>query len=623
MRPFTYAAAAVAALAMAVLAIAFVPRSSRQADEPEVSPAPAPAASTTAAGMGRCASCHAAVVAAYRNHGMAKSIGRAGNVEAGQVSNPLTGTRYEITSGSNGPLLTATSADGGVRVQRIVGRIGAGIFDTSWIGAEIDGATGNVTERLFFAPVETVSGHGLQLSPFELHKGSPGMDQALTNDCLTCHTTDVPRPPPFPANDLGSDAFARLSPLGCDACHGDTGKHVTIMSGPARGDAQGLGIARLGRLPAGTQRDVCARCHLQGDARIELVSGAPSREHPIAAQIPVLVTRGPEADFRFVGQLERLALSACFRGSPAITCTTCHDPHTAVATQGVASFDARCVACHKDLGAHTTLTVAQVTGEAPRTGAGCVDCHVRRSQPFDLPHIRTADHFVRRRIERPRMDVPHRQFNAREGSVDLFDDGRLAAGLQSAEGKTWRSGVLGMGLLSLGRFRESAQHFSVFPRPGSAPARTASAPAGFAALETSSAFHTARGLALIGAGRLDDARAAFSDAIEVDPRNASARLARARLSLDGGDIRTATIDTQAIIDTYPRAEQPWDLRVEIAQRVGRTDLAFTAADASTRLWPSNPHAWLALAAAAGARGDVERARMARDRAAKLIGRSGS
>ena len=71
---------------------------------------------------------------------------------------------------------------------------------------------------------------------------------------------------------------------------------------------------------------------------------------------------------------------------------------------------------------------------------------------------------------------------------------------------------------------------------------------------------------------------------------------------------------------YPRAEQPWDLRVEIAPLVGRPDLALTAADASTRLWPSNAHAWMALATVAEARGDVERARRARDHAAALTGR---
>jgi predicted CXXCH cytochrome family protein len=620
MRPVTYLVLAVAAAGIAALLFAFGPRGSQSSASDSAAP-PTSAQLPAATGMGRCASCHEEIVTAYRGHGMSRSIGRADRVDAGTVSNPITKTRYEISVDSGSPLLTATTADGGVRRQRIVGRIGAGIFDTSWVGAEIDPTTGRTTERLFFAPVETVTGHGLQLSPFELHEGSPGMDQALANECLTCHTTDTPRPPPFPANDLGSDAFTRFSPLTCEACHGDVEKHADIMSGRSAGEPHGLGIARLGRRSPGEQRDVCARCHLQGDARIELVTGRPSAEHPIAAQIPVLVPHRVQTDFRFVGQLERLALSACFKNSPAMTCSTCHDPHTsAAAAPDVSRFDAACLTCHTDPAPHTTLTVAHVTGEAPRSEAGCVDCHVRRSQPFDLPHVRTSDHFIRRRIERPAMDVPHRQFSAREGEFDVYDDGRLASALRTAEGKRWRSGVLAMGLLTFGRFPEAARHFSAFPPPGSDLARTATAPPGFAPLETNTAFHTARGFALIGAGQLDAAHAAFSDAIAVDSRTAHARLARARMSVDRGDIRAAMIDTQAVIDTYPRAEQPWDLRVEIARRVNRPDLALTAADASTQLWPSNPYAWSALAASAEARGEAERARLARERVAALTGR---
>jgi predicted CXXCH cytochrome family protein len=608
----TYLLAAGLTAGVAALLFAFVPGSSERPPLSQAAGASRSVQPDPATGMGRCAACHADVVSAYRGHGMSRSIGPVGKVEAGAITNPRTGTKYEISRDGDGPLLTAATTAGGTRRQRIVGRIGAGIFDTSWVGAEVNGATGATTGRLFFAPVETVAGHGLELSPFDLHAGSPGIDQPLTNDCLTCHTTETPRPPPFPANDLGSDAFTRMSPLTCSACHGDVERHFAIMAGRSGGaDGQGLGIARITRFAAATQRDICARCHLQGDARIELIAGTPLSEHPIAAQIPVLVPRRAITDFRFVGQLERLALSSCFKNSPAMTCTTCHDPHTGSSAQGSARFDAACMKCHDDAIRHPGTGTAQP--------GSCVGCHVRRSQPFDLPHVRAADHFIRRRIEPP-STIPHRQFSAREGEFDVYDDGRLAAALRTPEGQRWRSGVLAMGLLTFGRFAESAQQFGVFPPPGSEAARKPSAPLGFAPLETHPAFHTARGFALIGAGNLKAARDAFSDAIAVEPRSANARLARARLSLDGGDVRTAMIDTQAVIDLYPHAEQPWDLRVEIAQRVGRPDLALTAADASTRLWPSNAHAWTALAAAAHARGDVERARQARERAALLTGR---
>jgi hypothetical protein len=497
-----------------------------------------------------------------------------------------------------------------------VGRIGAGIFDTSWVGAELD-AGGDVTSRLFFAPVETVTGHGLTLSPFELHPQSAAMDLGLTTACVTCHTTDRPPRPPFPPNDLGADAFEHLSPLGCAACHGDAGRHADIVSGKVDAPEHEIGLRRLGALAAGAQRDVCARCHLQGDVRIDLVDGAVRHDAPLAGQIPVLVPRRALPDFRFVGQLERLALSACFRKSPSMTCTTCHHPHSSVAAQGVESFDAACRECHTVAPDHTSLTVAEVTGHPARSRAGCVDCHVRRSTPFDLPHVRTADHFVQRRIRRPEPDVPHRQFADREGELVIFDDGRLASSLATEAGRRWQSGVLAIGLLPTMRIAEAARHFEKFPPPGTPAARQPTAPRGLAPLETDAAFHTARGLALMATGAVEAARAAFSDAVALDPRSPDARLSRARLSLGMGDLAGALHDTQAVIEAHPRAEQPWDLRAEIARRAGRPDMVVAALDASTRRWPSNARAWVELGRLLQQRGDAERAQRALDRARAL------
>ena len=578
--------------------------------------------------MESCAACHAAVVKKFLEHGMSRSVGRAEGITPGVVTNPSSKVRYEVSIEAYGPLLTAIFPDGGRRRQQLVGRIGAGIFDTSWVGAELDGSA--VTARLFFAPVETLTGRGLALAPFELHPGSPALDLALTGACLTCHTryrpdrlpgAAVPRVAPaglpFPANHLGADAFEHFSALTCGACHGDADRHADIISGKVAAPEGDIGLRRLGKLPPGAQRDVCARCHLQGDVRIELTTGAVRGEAPLAGQIPVLVPRLALPEFRFVGQLERLALSACFKGSPAMTCTTCHQPHSGVAAQGVDSFDAACGRCHTVGPHHTTLTAREVTGDPARSRAGCVDCHVRRSAPFDLPHVRSADHFIRRRIQPPQLDVTHRQFADPEGELVLYDDGRLAPSLASPEGQRWQSGVLAMGLLPMLRLEEAARHFGKFPPPGSPAARQPAAPAGLTSLETHASFHTARGLVLMTRGALDGARAAFSDAIALDPHAVDARLSRARLALAAGDLPTVLRDTQAVIDAYPKAEQPWDLRVEVARRAGRPDLALSALDASTRLWPSNAKAWLQLSVLLQQRGDSERAQRARERARAL------
>lgn len=565
-------------------------------------------------GMKPCFGCHRDIVADYLQHGMASSVGPVGRPEGGSVSQPATDTVYELGSGAGGVWLTAHRGDGGVRRQRVVGRIGAGNFDVSWVGEEVDATTGEATGRLFFAPVETITGQGLELAPFEHHPGSPGMDLALTGECLDCHTVDRLEELPaasaaggvvYPPHALGADAFEHLRPLECQVCHGDTRRHVEIMAGFTEVDTDDIGLQRVRELSPAQQRDTCARCHLQGDARIRLAQGPPSWDRPQAGQWPVLVPARAVDDFRFVGQLERLALSRCFEGSPEMTCTTCHAPHRGVAEQGLASLEAACVRCHGGLAPEHAgdLTVERVTGAAARTAAGCVDCHVRRSQPFDLPHVRTADHFIRRRIPPPEDDVAHRQFADPEGPLRLYDDGRLTRLLATEAGGRWRDGVLAMGLMTLGRLDEAAALFERFPPPGSAAARQPSAPAGLPSLETFASFHQLRALALQAKGLWQPAIAAYGDALGVQPDLPGALVARARLHFLTGDFLAVVQDTQTVINAFPEAEGPWEVRADLALRLGRPPMAAQALRESVARWPSNANSWLRLGRLLLAQGD--------------------
>ncbi len=578
--------------------------------------------------MQACVECHASVVAAFGEHGMARSIGPVGTPEAGVVVNPRSGNRYEIVVDAQGAWLKGTTPGGGTRYQRLVGRVGAGLFDTSWIGEEIDPFTSEATGRLFFTPVETIAGHGLELSPFELHPNSAGLDLGFNEGCMTCHTEADPARLPraatapdgrtvYPANLLGADAFDHLAPLSCRTCHGDARAHVDMMTGLPDARDEGLGLPALGRLPPGAQRDVCARCHLQGDARFELTPGFSRTETPLAGQIPVLVPVHADDDFRFVGQLERLALSACFRAAPAMTCTTCHDAHTGVAAQGTESFDAACMACHEVAPQHTSLTVRQVTGEAARTRHGCVDCHVRRSQPFDLLHVRTADHFIRRRIPRPATSAAHRQFADPDGPVQVFDDGRLAEPLGTPPGQRWADGVVAMGLVSMGRLQEAARRFDAFPPPGTEQARQATAPPGLTPLETHPSFHHMRGLALMVAGRPEEAMGAFSDALTLDPYYAGARLERAKLRVLTNDLQGALKDTDELLAAHPKDEKAWNIRSTLALRIGSVEMAASALEVSTRLWASDAKAWKQLGLLYQELGRAQEAQQALERAQAL------
>ncbi len=579
------------------------------------------------ASMRPCWTCHRPIVESYLEHGMAASVGPLATPPVGVVENPASGNRYQMTHGPDGSFLETTLRHGGTRKQRLVGQIGAGLLDVSYVTAELDPWTGRDLGRLFFAPVEAVTGYGLALSPFDLHAGSPGPGFELNSDCLTCHTrTPLAALPAaakgeggevFPRNALGADAFAHLQALDCSTCHGDPRRHLerAAGSGPSLADGD-IGLVRLASLGAGAQRDVCARCHLQGEARFELVA-EPSAEVPLAAQWPVLLPAKQGDDFRFVSQLERLALSACFEASPKMTCTTCHEAHVGVARQGTASFDTACAACHgNDCTRPPGLAVEAAAGVARRSELGCVDCHVRRTQPFDLPHVKSADHWVRRRIPPP-AEVPHRQFADTKGALAVFDDGRLAAGFATPGGERWRSGLEAMGLASQGRFNAAAPAFAAFPAPGAAAARQPTAPAGWVALETSPVFHEIRALVAQVSNQPEAAVAANGDALAVAAARPGALLSRARLHFAMANWVGVVEDTERLIAAHPRSEAPWDLRAQMAFQLGRPDMALTALGRSAELWPLEPRVWQLLGSGLAAQGQAGEAAAAFARARQL------
>ena len=569
---------------------------------------------------------------------MARSLGPVDTPPAsGRIENPRNGIRYELSvDGRDRSWLTATYPHGGTRRQQIVGRIGAGVFDVSWAATEVDVITSEPTDRLFFAPVEHITGRGLTLSPFEQSdRGTTAaMGKPLTVACLRCHSqTDVTTLPKaaaskdrvHPAHHLGADAFDYLQPLGCAACHGDPTRHLELMRQPEMlrraldGDDADLGLRRLASLDPGLQRDVCARCHLDGDAHLDLTGGSFDPSRPLEAQEPNFRLRPNDPDdFRFVGQWERLVESACFKGSPSMTCTTCHQPHVGVAAQGLSSFDTACMSCHTSpestCSRPADLSVEAVTGEAARSRDGCVDCHVRRSQPFDLPHVRTADHRVRRRIALPES-LPYRKTAGTEGPLEALTDGRLDTALATPAGRRWREGTLALATFDLGKAELAADHLAAYdalpvPSPSSADHPL------FVDLETLAQFQILRAKLVSITGR-GNALKSLEKVLELDPADPFVHLTLARRHLEMGELDAAWQKTERVLADFPKDEHAYFLRVKIAEKRGDPEAIRNALESFVKLWPSDPVAWRKLARFRAGAGDEQGARRAWARAQRL------
>ncbi len=72
-----------------------------------------------------------------------------------------------------------------------------------------------------------------------------------------------------------------------------------------------------------------------------------------------------------------------------MTCTTCHDPHTARARNA-------CASCHQ-------------SAHARQPDAACASCHMPKRRPSDAIHVSVTDHWIQRK---PQFQNPERETHA-------------------------------------------------------------------------------------------------------------------------------------------------------------------------------------------------------------------
>lgn len=538
-----------------------------------------------------CAECHAQIVRDWLQNGMSDTLGPITDdfgdyvlAEENWHTQPRSQTHYRVQSNSTQSEASTSEADWQIiqqkeagsgwpaaqRTQALQYRIGAGVHAISLVGRE--GA------RWFFAPLEFFFNSGWHLAVTELGNSPSGLERPVTFECLACHT-EQPLPRPYPLHHLED-----LEPRGisCSGCHGSGQNHIKKMrewklDDTLREKDADTAILNPAGLPAARQLDICARCHLQGDARIELHSAedpfAPGED--LLSKRAVFVAADPGADFGFVSQVNRLTLSACFVESPEMTCSTCHDPHVAGRKTNPNHYLQACMDCHPR--PHTKVAVNEGT-------ENCISCHMRRSQPFDLGHVEITDHWIQKRPAPSHQRIAERQQETMNGKVQqYFYRPEQALQFSSRE----RDLLQALALVQVGDLQTAGRLMQRLPVPGTSAARRPEENEGPYPVVQVPMLHFTRGRLLYMQKDLTAAEAAYRDALILNNRFPEASVNLAWILIEQKRYEEARDIAVRLRQEHPHAEVPWNILAVLEQQQNR-DLQ-AAAQAFSESLERNPN----------------------------------
>jgi len=259
---------------------------------------------------------------------------------------------------------------------------------------------------------------GQQLKP-----GDPlhwtGRDQTWNYQCAGCHSTNLKK-----NYDLAASSYATSwtdLDVACEACHGPGSRHVAWARAHGEGggyssggDASRMGltnwlkptdgghwemnpetgIARRTEELASNELDTCAACH----SRRKVIANNPAPGEPyLDAYLPALLEPGLyHADGQIDGEVYEYGSFLQSRMHAAgVTCSNCHNPHSAKLR---AEGNALCAQCHLP----EKFDVADHHHHRPGSiVAQCVNCHMPTKNYMVVDARR--DHSIR--VPRPDLSV--------------------------------------------------------------------------------------------------------------------------------------------------------------------------------------------------------------------------
>jgi predicted CXXCH cytochrome family protein len=502
-----------------------------------------------------CAACHAQIAQTYSRHPMGRSLSpvatagpKAGDDERGQPLFTAGGLEYSIERRDGRLFHQETRSDS---AGRLVARNEAEVEFVIGSGSQ---GVGYLIERegyLFQSPISWyVERRRWDLSP-GYEKQNPHFDRPVVSTCLYCHANRV-KPVAGRLNRYEKPIF-RGQAIGCERCHGPGELHA---GRPELVDGRDITIVNPANLDPPLREAVCEQCHLMGQRRVvkldrqddDFRPGLPFQRFWTVLE----PSSGPAAD-RFVGQVEQMHESRCFRASEGrLGCISCHDPHRQPEPeQRVSYYRARCLACHANSGCRLAETIRL----ARSPGDDCASCHMPRSESADIRHAANTNHRIPRGAgdaePLPSVTVPapsdeeplvpfHRAPKEESERAAIERDLGIALSRSGAKGATAALPRLDASLAA------RPDDAAAWEAKGYALAQLGRPEEGLAALrmalaggrEQESAVTAAAELAA-KAGRHDDAIAYWRRAVAIDPWRSDYRAELASLLFQNRDWRAA------------------------------------------------------------------------------------
>jgi tetratricopeptide (TPR) repeat protein len=385
-------------------------------------------------GAGTCAGCHSAQFAAWERstHGRAGGTPTRGRVIAPFDGRPIRFRDAVVTpsvSASGEYRFTVAQAGREERVFRVEGVIGGGHMEgggtQGFMWRHEDGTLRFLPfdfsrqERRWFCNTDSRANKGWvpvtpTMSLADCGDWPPSRilgDEPRFTNCQGCHGSQISVALDSTTRKYDT-RFATLA-VDCESCHGPGRQHVELARrGGGRDGVRAVadvGMRPLATLDKQQSIGVCYQCHAIKD---RLSSGyLPGRhlEDYYSLKLPLLGDTPLRADgrVRTFAYQEGHQYSDCYLNG-AMTCTSCHDPHS----QGYRDVngaplagrvaDGQCTGCHVSKGED----VAAHTKHAPGSpGSSCVACHMPYLQQPQVGHaVRYArsDHTIP--IPRPAFD---------------------------------------------------------------------------------------------------------------------------------------------------------------------------------------------------------------------------